>query len=322
MPIRLGFIGYGIMGERLLRAALAHDPNVIAVAGVWDPSSGAMARLAGDLPDVAQRASAEALVEASDCVYIASPPASHLDHARRAFVDGRAVFCEKPLGIDLADSRRFVAEADAHGARSAVNFPFASSFAVDQLKAWMTDGTLGDIRSLRIEAAFAAWPRPFQADAAAWLDGRAEGGFTREVVSHFLFLARRLLGPLRLDRAAVEYLDAGRSEASVEAGLAAGSTPIVLTGAVGKGDQADHNLWILTGSAGSARIRDWAVAERFGASGWTEAPDARPNEEIRPLVLRRQLDKVAAMTRGEPHDLATVREALDVQEIVEAILHA
>ena len=50
------------------------------------------------------------------------------------------------------------------------------------------------------------------------------------------------------------------------------------------------------------------------------APGALPNERVRPLVLRRQLDKVACLTRGEAHDLATLREALDVQEIVEAML--
>jgi hypothetical protein len=37
-------------------------------------------------------------------------------------------------------------------------------------------------------------------------------------------------------------------------------------------------------------------------------------------VLRRQLEAVAAMTRGEPHPLATLGEALAVQETVEAIL--
>ena len=54
--------------------------------------------------------------------------------------------------------------------------------------------------------------------------------------------------------------------------------------------------------------------------GWAEAPDAMPNERMRPLVLRQQLAGVAAMTRGEAHSLATLREALEMQEIVEAIL--
>jgi predicted dehydrogenase len=86
--VRLGFVGYGIMGERLLRATLAQDPGVIAVAGVWDPSAAAMERLARDLPEVAHVGSVDDLVAASDCVYIASPPASHLGHARRALAAG------------------------------------------------------------------------------------------------------------------------------------------------------------------------------------------------------------------------------------------
>jgi hypothetical protein len=38
------------------------------------------------------------------------------------------------------------------------------------------------------------------------------------------------------------------------------------------------------------------------------------------MVLQGQLTKLAALARGEPHNLATLREALEVQEIVEAIL--
>ena len=41
---------------------------------------------------------------------------------------------------------------------------------------------------------------------------------------------------------------------------------------------------------------------------------------MRPLVLRRQLEGVVRMTAGEPHPLATLQEALEVQTIVEAIL--
>lgn len=319
--MKFGLIGYGIMGERLLRAALDHDPGTIAVAGAWDPSPAALERLARDLPQVPRLPSAEALIAASDCVYIASPPASHLGYATRAIESGRAVFCEKPLAVDLASARAFVAATEAHGGRAAVNFPFASSFAVDRLKAWMATGDVGAPLSLTVEVAFAAWPRPWQADAAAWLDGRREGGFTREVVSHFLFLTRRLLGPLTLLEKTVHYPGAGRSEHGVTVRLQAGTVPVTLTGRVGETDKADHNLWTLEGGAGSIRLRDWAVAERLDEAGrWTGDPGARSNEEMRPLVLRRQLDKVAAMTQGLAHDLATVHEAFEVQEIVEAIL--
>jgi predicted dehydrogenase len=320
-PVRVGFIGYGIMGERLLRAALAQGPGPVAVAGVWDPASRAMDRLRETFPQVPRASSTHALIEASDCVYVASPPATHLGHVRRTLERERAMFCEKPLAVDVGEARRLVAEAEAGGARAAVNFPFASSFAVDRLRAWIAEGAVGEPRALRIEVAFARWPRSWQADAASWLDRRAQGGFTREVVSHFLFLSRRLFGPLELRRAAAEYPERDRSERGIEAVLTAGAVPVRLSGGVGGTDKDDHNLWVLEGSAGAVRIRDWAVPERLEADGtWAEPPGALDADQARPLVLARQLEKVAAMTRGEPHDLATLREALEVQEVVEAIL--
>jgi len=329
-PIRLGIIGYGIMGERLLRAALDHDPAVIAVAGLWDPSAAAMQRLAADLPQVKQLASADAVIAACDCLYIAAPPAFHLGYARAAFAAGRAVFCEKPLAVDVADADAFVAEAGKTGARGAVNFPFASMQGVAQLVRWMEQGVIGAtgtgaVQRVEIDIAFAQWPRPWQMDAIAWLDARPQGGFTREVGSHFLFLARRLFGPLTLQRHSVSYPEAGRSERAIAATLAAGTTPVDLKGGVGTTTKPDHNTFTIIGAAGRIRLRDWAVAERLMTDGsWQESPDAMPNETARPLTLRDQLAKVAAMTAGSAPPpglpLASLREAADVQRVVETIL--
>jgi predicted dehydrogenase len=320
-PVRLGIIGYGIMGERLLRAALNHDQSVLTVAGVWDPSKDAMARLHSDLPQVTQLASSDAVIAASDCLYIASPPASHLGYARTAFAKGLSVFCEKPLAVDVADAEAFVAEAAKSKARGGVNFPFASSFAVDQLRAWMNEGVTGDVQRIDIEIGFAAWPRPWQIDAVNWLDARAQGGFTREVGSHFLFLARRLFGPLTLQTHSVAYPEAGKSERSIAASLTAGSLPVSVSGVVGETDKPDHNIFRITGPKGAIRLRDWSIAEKQEKDGsWREAPDALPNEKMRPLVLKRQLDKVAALTRGADQDLAKLSEAAEVQRVVETIL--
>ena len=104
----------------------------------------------------------------------------------------------------------------------------------------------------------------------------------------------------------------------------AGALPISLSGGVGTTTKDDHNTWTLTGTKGRIRLRDWSFAERDMGGSWQAPADAVPNEIARPLVLRRQLDKVVAMTRGDaggqPHHLATLAEALDVQTQVEAIL--
>ena len=312
--LKLGIIGAGIMGERLARAALEQATDSVQLVGIWDPSDAALSRFGPLMPHLG---SPDAVVEVSDCVYVASPPASHLGHARRARDAGRAVFCEKPLGVDLVEAAEFA----AHPGRTAVNFPFASSFAVQRLAEWVSD--IGTPHSLTIDVAFRVWPRPWQRDAAAWLDKPAEGGFTREVVSHFLFLARRLLGPLALQERLVQYPEDGTSERDIRARLTAGNVSIALTGNVGTTPKDDHNVWTLRGDAGAVRLRDWSFAERQLTDGtWHADPDALPNERMRPLVLKRQLDGVARMTAGEPHPLATVAEAFDVQTIVESILHA
>lgn len=317
--IGLGIIGFGIMGERLARFAAGHDQ--VRLVGVWDPAPDAAGRLAAAVPGVPMLASPEAVIAACDCLYVASPPAFHLVHAKAAFAAGKAAFLEKPLAVDPEEARTFVEAAEASGARGAVNFPMASSPAVAQLAAWRAEGAVGAPRELSIATAFAAWPRSWQRDAVTWLDKPQQGGFTREVVSHFLFLTRRQLGPLALDAARATFASPGRSETAIAARLTAGGVPASLSGGVGTTLADDHNAWVLEGSAGAIRLRDWSFAERRGADGvWAAAPDALPNERMRPMVLKRQLDGVAAMTRGEKHHLATLREALEVQQVVEAIL--
>jgi predicted dehydrogenase len=320
MPVKLGFIGFGIMGERLLRAALNHDKGVVAVTGTYDPSSATAVRLKAIDASIQIFDSPEAVIMASDCLHIASPPASHLDYLDRCARAGRTVLCEKPLATDIARARAAVADLTSRGARVGINFPFASSIAVEHLQRWLNAGVIGTPESIDIDIAFATWPRSWQTDAVRWLDSRSEGGFTREVGSHFLFLSRRLIGSLELKSAKCDYPDAQKSERGIEAYLIAGTLPVRMHGAVGTTVKDDHNTWTLTGSKGRIRLRDWSLAEREIGSTWRAPPDAIVNEKARSLVLARQLDKIAAMTRGSTTNLATLDEGLEVQTIVEAIL--
>ena len=316
--VAIGVIGAGIMGERLLNAILQQDPGLLHACGIWDPAPTAMQRMAKAFPRVPRLADAAAVIAASDCTYVASPPASHLQHARAALAAGRSLFCEKPLAVDVADARAFVAEA---GDRGAVNFPFASSPAVSTIRGWIESGEVGKPRRIAIEVGFATWPRAWQADAVGWLDRPMQGGFTREVVSHFLFLSRRLVGPLHGLSGKAFFPEAGRSERRIAATLQAGGLPVTLAGTVGGTAKDDHNIWLLEGDEGAVRLCDWSIAQRRMADGtWQQAPDALRQEEARPLALKRQLEGVARLARGEPHHLATLADALDVQEIVEGIL--
>ena len=101
-PIRLAVVGLGAMGTRMLAAARAH-PEYAVVAGVD------VAPKALDVPVVTDL---DAVLSEVDAVYVSTPPASHAGLVLKAFAAGKAVFCEKPLAVDL-DEARAMAEAAA-----------------------------------------------------------------------------------------------------------------------------------------------------------------------------------------------------------------
>ena len=264
------------------------------MVAAWDPGAEACTRTRSAHPGVALLASAAALVEAPgvDCVYIASPPSSHLGHIALALDAGRAVLCEKPLALDEAASRTLVARVAATGARAGINFPQASSPALQAVAAMLEDGVLGRLERLEIDLAFPCWPESWQV-AARWLALRAQGGFVREVVTHMAFLARRLLGPLEVVAAQIDYPPDGLgAETAIVARLRAGGLPVELRGVVREGI-AERTDWTLSGSDGACRIHDWYSLSRRLGQDWSPV-DLGPGA-ARDAAYRAQLDAVLAM---------------------------
>jgi predicted dehydrogenase len=307
------------MGQRML-ASLGHHPG-FAVVAAWDPSPAALDRLRRDKPAIAGAASAESLAARSDiaALYIASPPVSHPAYVELAWDNAKAAFCEKPLAVSLDASERLAQRQTAEHQRAAINFPFASAPAARALVAAVADGTLGTVERIDIAAAFAAWPRPWQ-QAGAWLAEREEGGFVREVVSHFIFLSQRLVGPLAVGGARVTYpADGKTAESAIGAHLTAGKVEINLTGKVGETAADDSNSLTVTGSKGAMRLYDWAGLQRREHGGWREV-EFGPGPPLRQRSAMTQLDQLAALIAGRPHGLPTLAEGLAVQRCVEMLL--
>ncbi|WP_119677586.1 Gfo/Idh/MocA family protein [Indioceanicola profundi] len=316
MTIRVGIIGLGIMGRRMAQRMVDHGG--FAVVAGWDPDPLAVAATRELAPEMDGRAGADQLVATADLdlVYVASPPATHLAHAALAFDAGKPVLCEKPLAVDLREAERMVERVDRENLRAAVNYPIASTAALAYMAEALRSEALGRIRAGHVEAAFRTWPRPWQQAAAFWLDGRAEGGFTREVVSHFLFVLRRLLGPLDVLDSKVSYPEEDRSERELTAKVTAGGVLITLSGHVGRIEADDRNSTMVEGEDGALRLANWTTLERGTATGWVPVPEAK---DPRP-VGHRHLDAVADWLAGRPHPLASFGEALEVQRTVERLL--
>ena len=310
MSIGVGILGLGVQGRRM-SSRLPEHGGLRAVAA-WDPDP----KRLGD-PGLPIAASPEALVRMPgvDCVFIASPPAVHMEQANLAFDAGKPVFCEKPLAVDADEALDAIERIEREGHRAAVNFSLAASAGLEMLLEPLDGDALGLPRAVEIEVAFKEWPRPWQSGAGRWLAERREGGFTREVLSHFVFAMQRLLGPAEVLGSRVTYpQDGGGSELALSAELRAGGLPVRIEGRTG-GDAADFNRFTLVCERGSLEFRDWLAK--------VKRPDAGTFEPVAPggrLGYLRQLDHLEAFVQAKPHMLPDFAEALAVQQTIEAIL--
>jgi D-xylose 1-dehydrogenase (NADP+, D-xylono-1,5-lactone-forming) len=119
-----------------------------------------------------------------DAVYIALPNTEHTAWAARAVASGRAVLCEKPLGVDAADTAALLAQVRPNALLwEAFVFPFHPQ--TDLIRDGMT--RLGRVREIISEFHFTAGNPAnirWQADLA--------GGAMRDVGCYCIRLARLL----------------------------------------------------------------------------------------------------------------------------------
>jgi predicted dehydrogenase len=153
---------------------------------------------------------------------------------------------------------------------------------------------------------FRQWPREWQQGAASWLAGPEQGGFTREVVSHFAFLALRLFGPGRLADCTVERGPVG-TETRVHAVLRFASATMTIDAAV-DGDQEEFNRFEVKGSKSAAVMSEWYRLTH-------ESGDIAPAR-----ADANQIAELALLLEGRPHRLATFEEAAQVVALIEEIL--
>ena len=134
---------------------------------------------------------ADARVEA---VVIASPQETHRAIAEAAFAAGKPVFCEKPLGADLADSRAMVAAAEAAGVANMVGFNYIRTPASQFARALVAGGEIGDVTWFRGEHT-----EDFDADGArpaTWRNFGAANGTMGDLAPHMINAALALIGPM------------------------------------------------------------------------------------------------------------------------------
>jgi len=204
-PLRIGMIGYGFMGR-------AHSNGYKRVSDFFDLDYTPV------LQAVAARDTAKAQVFADrwgykrvesdwrklvaaddiDAVDICTPNNLHAEIAIEAAKHGKAILCEKPLAMDVAEGERMLAAIEKAGVPNMVWYNYRRIPAVTFAKQIIDSGKLGRIFHYRAEflqdwTIAADLP---QGGAALWrLDAKAAGsGVTGDLLAHCIDTALWLNG--------------------------------------------------------------------------------------------------------------------------------
>lgn len=185
---RVGFLGTGWIGRHRMAAMLA--TGAIEAAAICDPDPECAAEGVARAADAKQVASFDALLaERLDGIVIATPSALHASQSITALESGAAVFCQKPLGRDAAETRAVIDAARRADRLLAVDLSYRRTAAVEAVAQAVRSGTLGEVFAVDLTFHNAYGPgKPWFFDRA-----RSGGGCVIDLGVHLVDLALWLL---------------------------------------------------------------------------------------------------------------------------------
>jgi predicted dehydrogenase len=218
--IKIGIIGGGYMGK-------AHAAAYAAVGSLFETSLRPVLEMVCATTDESSeryrknfgfaRATTDWRVLVNDpdvdAVIIASPQSTHCEIALAAFSARKAVFCEKPLGASLDDSRKMLASAEESECVNMVGFNYIRTPASQYARQLIAQGRIGEITWFRGEHT-----EDFLADKtlpATWRTDGIANGTMGDLAPHMINAARALIGPIKSLSASAETVHSTRPGGTV-----------------------------------------------------------------------------------------------------------
>jgi myo-inositol 2-dehydrogenase/D-chiro-inositol 1-dehydrogenase len=184
VTIEIGLLGAGRIG--LTHARAVSGIATARIAAVFDPSDAA-ARAAVDITGARRATVAEIMADpAIDAVMICTPTDLHADQVEMAAEAGKAIFCEKPIDLDVARVRDCLQVVARTGARLMIGFNRRFDREFVELRARIEAGVVGEVELVQITSRDQA-PPPI-----AYI--RRSGGLFKDMMIHDLDMARFLVG--------------------------------------------------------------------------------------------------------------------------------
>lgn len=309
----VGIIGAGVVGERLINAINRHPQGNIK--GIYDVNTERLEEMSSkyDIPTVK---SYKELLEDKDIdiIYLAVPPKYHHPIAMDIIKSNKHFLCEKPLANSSEEAREMYEGVEKNKVVNAMNFPTVYTTAFKKLKTLLDEGFIGDLLRIELQGYFTYWPRLWQQNN--WIASREQGGFVREVFTHFVQMIQRLFGEMSSITSFIEYPE---DRTMSETGIIAranlkNNIPVLLNGFSNVGMKEDLSFTIY-GTEGSISIVNWGELWISKKDSKKEKLDLEHNDHLVEL-----LEEFFKAINGEKANLVTFKDGYEAQKVIEKLL--
>ena len=184
MTVKFAILGAGRIGQVHAKAIQATDgAELIAIAEPIEvAANAAKAKFGCDLRDIDQIASSTDV----DAVVICTPTDTHADLIEQFCRVGKAVFCEKPIDLDIKRVKECLKVVEDTNGMLMVGFNRRFDPDFMALKKTIDDGRIGDVEMITITSRDPAAP-PYEYITRS-------GGIFRDMTIHDFDVARWLIG--------------------------------------------------------------------------------------------------------------------------------
>lgn len=252
--IKAAIIGMGTWGQNLVKSVQGLSQDIQFVAGATRTPSKAQEFAAKHNIRMTDRYEAILADPTIDAVVLATPHSMHTDQIVAAANAGKHVFCEKPLGLDYASTKRAADAAAKNNIVLGVGYNWRFQPALQEIRRMLEDGRLGKL--LHIEGNFCG-PSAYRFPRGHWRhegDESPAGGMTGRGV-HVIDAMMYLAGPI--DRVTAQSYRIAQDFGSDD------TTSMLL-----------HFAGGTTGYLGTviATAETWRM-QIFGSNGWVQVGD-------------------------------------------------
>ncbi len=184
-PLRIGVIGVGRIG-RMHAALIAHQVPGAALGAVYDAHEPSARTVSADLGVPAAAGVEEILGSDLDAVAICSSSDTHVELMIAAAEAGKAVFCEKPVSLELAELNRALEAIERAGVPFQIGFNRRFDPGHASVQEAVSSGAVGEPHLVRISSRDPA-PPPLEYV-------KRSGGLFLDMMIHDFDMARFVTG--------------------------------------------------------------------------------------------------------------------------------